>query len=157
MVKNLFMFIFISVLIIGCDNQYIVEPQLWELEEETESTEVNYFLVLESYLSLNENGYYIMEFLNSYDQTFTTLTANTGSPDYYQKLAWTSNKEIWMGNQWVNLVNPSSYTDELGEAHTVLGVWSEFIGDTIKVYAGYNDEYNNHYLDSLEVIIKDEE
>ena len=49
MVKNLFLVIFISILIIGCDNQYIVEPELWELEEETENTEVDYFLVLESY------------------------------------------------------------------------------------------------------------
>ena len=67
------------------------------------------------------------------------------------------NKEIWIGNEWVNLVNEASYTDELGEAHTVLGIWNEFIGDTVKVYAGYNDEYDNHYLDSLEVIIKNEE
>ena len=47
----------------------------------------------------------------------------------------------------------NSYTDNLGEAHTVLSVWPEFIGDTIKVYAGYTDEYNNHYVDSLEVIV----
>ena len=157
MVKNLFLVIFISVLITGCDNQYIVEPDLWELEDEIENTEVDYFLVLESYLPLDENGYYVMEFLNSYNQTFTTLSAETGSPDYYQKVAWISNKEIWMGNQWINIVNESSYTDEYGQAHTVLGVWPEFIGDTIKVYAGYNDQYENHYLDSLEVIIKDEE
>jgi len=157
MVKNLFLVIFISVLITGCDNQYIVEPDLWELEDEIENTEVDYFLVLESYLPLDENGYYVMEFLNSYNQTFNTLSAETGSPDYYQKVAWISNKEIWMGNQWINIVNESSYTDEYGQAHTVLGVWPEFIGDTIKVYAGYNDQYENHYLDSLEVIIKDEE
>ena len=157
MVKNLFLVIFISVLITGCDNQYIVEPDLWEIEDNEENIEVDYYLELDSYLPIDENGYYIMEYLNSYNQTFTTLTAETGSPDYYQKVAWISNKEIWMGNQWINLVNESSYTDELGEAHTVLGVWNEFIGDTVKVYAGYNDEYNNHYLDSLEVIIKDEE
>ena len=157
MVKNLFLVIFISVLTTGCDNQNIVEPVLWELEEEEQTTEVDYFLVLESYLPMDENGYYIMEFLNSYNQTFTTLTANTGSPTHYQKVAWVSNKEIWMGNQWINLVNEASYTDEFGEAHTVLGAWSEFVNDTVKVYAGYTDEYNNHYLDSLEVIVIDEE
>ena len=106
---------------------------------------------------MDENGYYIMEFLDTYNQTFTTLTASTGSYDNYQRVAWISNKEIWLGNQWINLVNGDSYTDENGHAHTVLGVWEEFIGDTVKVYAGYNDEYNNHHVDSLEVIIKDEE
>ena len=51
-----------------------------------------------------------------------------------------------------NLVNFSSYTDN-GAAHTVLGVWEQFIGDTIKVYSGYVDECNNQYIDSIEVII----
>ena len=156
MVKNLFWVIFISVLINGCDNQ-IVEPEIKNDIEVIEENEISYYLELESYLNLDGNGYYTMEYLQDWNQTFTTLTAMTGSHNQYQKIAWISNKEIWMGNQWINLVNGSSYTDELGEAHTVLGVWQEFIGDTIKVYAGYNDEYNNHYLDSLEVIIKNEE
>jgi hypothetical protein len=156
MVKNLFLVIFISVLITGCDNQ-IIEPELEFEEEVTEENEVSYYLDLESYLDIDENGYYIMEYLQDWNQTFTTLTAMTGSYNQYQRVAWISNKEIWMGNQWINLVNGDSYTDENGEAHSVLGVWEEFIGDTVKVYAGYNDEYNNHYLDSLEVIIKNEE
>ena len=156
MVKKLFWVIFISILIVGCDNQ-IVTPSLENEEEVIEENEVTYYLDLESYLNLDENGYYVMEYLQDWNQTFTTLTAMTGSYNQYQKVAWMSNKEIQVGNHWVTLVNGDSYTDELGEAHTVLGVWQEFIGDTIKVYAGYNDEYNNHYLDSLEVIIIDEE
>ena len=159
MVKNLFLVIFISVLVIGCDWR-ITEPIDYDVglyEEEEEYFEVNYYLELNSYLYLDENGYYIMEYLQDWNQTFTTLTAMTGSYNQYQKVAWISNKEIWIGNEWVNLVNEASYTDELGEAHTVLGIWNEFIGDTVKVYAGYNDEYDNHYLDSLEVIIKNEE
>ena len=32
-----------------------------------------------------------------------------------------------------------------------------FINDTIKVFAGYTDEDNNHYVDSLEVIVVDNE
>ena len=106
---------------------------------------------------MDGNGYYYMEFLNDYIQTFTTLSGMTGSYNTYQKVAWISNKEININGEWTNLVNEASYTDELGEAHTVLGVWDEFIGDTVKVYAGYTDEQNNHYVDSLEVIIKDEE
>ena len=48
-----------------------------------------------------------------------------------------SMKEINIDGAWINLVNGSSYTDEIGEAHTVLGVWEEFIGKTITIYGGY--------------------
>ena len=160
MVKNLFLVIFISILVVGCDWR-ITEPIDYDVglyeETEEEYNEPDYYLELDSYLNIDENGYYVMEFLNNYTQTFTTLSGMTGSYDVYQKVAWMSNKEILISGHWTNLVNGSSYTDEYGEANTVLGVWEEFVGDTIKVYGGYTDEYNNHYLDSLEVIIKDEE
>ena len=89
-------------------------------------------------------------FLIDYIQTFTTLQARTGNE--YQKIEWISNKEIKINNVWTNLVNSASYTDINGEAFTALGVWEEFINDTITVYCGYNDEYN-HYVDSLKVIV----
>jgi hypothetical protein len=146
MVKKLFSIIFICVSIIGCDNQII--------GVEDNNSNSGYFLVVNSYLDMDDNGYYTIEFLDDYNQTFTTLSAETGSDNVYQKMAWKSNKEINIGGYWINLVNGNSYTDNLGEAHTVLSVWPEFIGDTIKVYAGYTDEYNNHYVDSLEVIVK---
>ena len=156
MVKKLFLVIFISVLTIGCDNQ-IVEPDLWELDNTETNIEANYYLNMSSYLEKNENGYYMMEFLNSYNQTFTTLKAETGSDDYYQKVKWISNKEINIGGEWINSVNNNSYTDENGDSYTVLAAWEQMINDTIKIYAGYTDQYGNHYVDSLEVIILDEE
>ena len=156
MVRKLFLVIFISILTIGCDNQ-IVEPDLWDLDNTETNTEANYYLDISSYLEQNENGYYIMEFLNSYNQTFTTLTAKTGSSNYYQKVKWISNKEINKDGYWINSVNGNSYTDENGESHTVLSAWEEMINDTIKIYAGYTDQYDNHYVDSLEVIILDKE
>ena len=55
---------------------------------------------------------------------------------------------------WVNAVNQSAYTDDEGRGHTVLSAWEEFIGDTVKIYCGYHDECNIHYVDSLEVIIE---
>ena len=39
-------------------------------------------------------------------------------------------------------------------AYTVLGIWEEFIGDTIKVYCGYKNNCQITYTDSLEVIIE---
>ena len=152
MVKNLFSVIFISVLIISCDSQIVIGGD----EDEYLNDEIQYSIDVTSYLPL-DNGYYKMEYLNGYNQTFTTLTAETGSLDSYQHIAWMSNKEIKIGDEWINLVNGASYTDEFGEAHTVLSIWPEFINDTIKVYAGYNDEYGNHYVDSLKVIVIDEE
>ena len=58
-----------------------------------------------------------------------------------------------MSNNWVNLINSNSYTDEEGIANGVIGVWEQFIDDTITVYSGYTDEYNIHHVDSISVII----
>ena len=166
---SIFIYIFIyvfSFLITGCDNsivsyeydKYYPSDEEVNQSEESDDTDVDYYLNISAdSLSLDSNGFYVMEYLDGYYQTFTTLTAETGSMSTYQHIAWMSNKEIKIGNDWINLVNGYSYTDEFGEAHTVLSIWSEFVADTIKVYAGYNDEYNNHYIDSLDVIIKNEE
>ena len=161
--KHIYIFIYVlSFLTTGCEDSIIYDTDLHFNDEETiiedlDDIVVDYFLdVTSDSLELN-NGFYMMEYLNGYNQTFTTLTAETGSLDSYQHIAWMSNKEIKIGDEWINLVNGASYTDEFGEAHTVLSIWPEFINDTIKVYAGYNDEYGNHYVDSLKVIVIDEE
>jgi hypothetical protein len=152
MVKNLFWVIFISVLIISCDSQIVIGGD----EDEYIDDEIQYSIDITSYLPL-ENGYYQMEYLNGYNQTFTTLTTETGSNDKIQYVEWMTNKQILINGIWTNIINSVSYTDDLGEAHTVLSAWPEFIGDTITVYAGYYDEYFNHYVDSLKVIVTDEE
>ena len=100
------------------------------------------------------NGFYEMIHLSDYIQTFTTISAETGSFDEYQKLKWISNKEINIEGYWINSINKVSYTDENGEAHTTFSTWEEFINDTITVYCGYHDEYSNHYVDSLKIIVK---
>ena len=114
----------------------------------------DYTLSLDSYLEEDSNGYYHMEFLNGYTQTFTTLTAYTTSTDFNQRVGWMSAQEINISGYWINLVNSDSYTNSDGEAHTVLGVWEDFIGDTVTVYSGYTDQCNIQYIDSLKFIIK---
>ena len=56
-----------------------------------------------------------------------------------------SNREVniqhYGQDNWIDLVNSSSYTDDEGVAHTVLGVWEQFVGDTIKVYSGYSNNW----------------
>jgi hypothetical protein len=131
-------FIFIYILLCGCEPPICPDCYL-------ETSAPN--------LEMDVNGYYHMNLLEDYHQTFTTLRAETGSDENYLKVIWKSNKEIWMGNQWINLVNGSSYTDVEGNAHTVLGVWPEFNGDTVIVYCGYVNDCNITFRDSIGVII----
>ena len=141
--RNKYFFIFIYTLILtGCDVDSISGP----------SEDTSGFLTITAPdLEMDINGYYMMTFNPDYIQTFTTLNAETGRS--YEKVAWQSNKEILISGHWTQLVNGSSYTDDEGTAHTVLGVWGEFMSDTIKVWCGYTTDSGLHRLDSLEVII----
>ena len=143
MVKNTLKYIFIYILLVGCESPLTCEDC--------------YIDITAPDLQIDENGYYHMEFLNSYVQTFSTLEAETGIIDYTQKVKWISDTEIFISGYWIPLVNQFSYTDNDGKAYTVLGVWENFIGDTIKIYSGYTDNCNILHIDSLEVIIDDEQ
>ena len=139
MVKKIISYIFIYILLVGCESPLVCEGCYLDIKAPD--------------LTLDNNGYYHMEFLDSYVQTFSTLEAETGITSYNQKVKWVSNKEILIAGHWTNLVNGSSYTDEDGKAYTVLGVWENFVGDTVKVYSGYTDNCNILHVDSLEVVI----
>ena len=140
MVKNKIISIFIYILLIGCESPLSCEDCYLEIS------------TLD--LTMDVNGYHHMIFLDGYIQTFTTLKAETGIISYNQKVKWIANKEILISGYWTNLVNESSYTDDGGEAYTILSIWENFIGDTIKVYSGYTDNCNILHVDSLEVIIE---
>ena len=138
-IKLIFWVIFIYILLTGC-------------VDTIDKCYNDYYLEIDAPSLEKSSGYYELEFLSGYIQTFTTLQAQTGSE--YQKISWISDKEIELGGVWTNLVNPVSYTDDSGKAYTVLGVWEEFISDTITVYCGYEDMCSIHYIDSLKVIIE---
>ena len=150
MVKNLILVIFISVLIISCDNQIVG----WN-NNENNNEDGFYFLEIESYLEQDINGYYHMNLLNGYSQTFTTLTAKTGSYYNIQKVYWTANRtvDVNLGEE-VDVVNGSSYTDGEGEAHTVFSGWSEMVYDTITVKSYFYDDFDFLYQDSLKIIVE---
>jgi len=139
MVKKIISYIFIYILLVGCESPLVCEDCYLDINAPD--------------LTLDDNGYYHMEFLDSYVQTFSTLEAKTGITSYNQKVKWISNKEILIAGYWTDLVNGSSYTDDDGKAYTVLGVWENFTGDTIKVYSGYTDNCNIQHIDSLEVVV----
>ena len=141
MAKKIIWYIFIYILCVGCEVPLVCDDCYLEVSAPS--------------LQMDENGYYHIEWLDGYIQTFSTLQADTGVD--YQKVGWITDKEIniqYNGtDNLTSLVNTSSYTDSEGIAHTVLGVWEEFVGDTIKVYCGYTSSCDLQYIDSLEVIV----
>ena len=144
MSKKLIICIFIYIFTIGCES---TNP--FETEQCTSDCSLE---IGASSLQMDNNGYYHMTMLPQYSQTFATLDAYTGVEN--QKLGWIADQEIYLFNEWINPVNPASYTDVDGVGHTVLAVWPEFVGDTIKVYCGYNSYCTGvHYVDSLEVVV----
>jgi hypothetical protein len=152
MIKKLFTYIFIYTLI-GCGK--ILAP---DYQEEVNTQETGLYLEVSAPdLVKDDGGYYHMEWLEGYVQTFSTLDAETDSslrrPPI--KVMWHSDSGINFNGYWVSCVNPASYTNN-GTAHTVLSAWEEHIGDTLTVYVYYKDEGNNEYFDSLKVVIDNE-
>ena len=156
MVKKLFIYIFIYTLTVGC--HAILGPQdqeIWPDVSGDESCVSEYILDIEAPdLFRDSTGYYYIEWIDGYVQTFTTLSAKTESKNYSQKVFWSSNSGIYHMNEWVSSVNPASYTGEDGIANSVLAVWEEHIADTVMVYAAFEDECKYIYYDSLGVIVK---
>ena len=151
-------YIICLLLLYNCDNDntvvYYTDPY-YDNYNNQYTEDCDYTIKLTSYLNQNESGYYELEFLYDYIQTFSTLTVETNSYEIIQKVRFLSNKEIYLENEWINIIDSYSYTDEIdGFAHGVIGVWEQFINDTVKVYAGYTDECNIHHVDSLQIIIK---
>jgi len=147
MVKKLFIYIFIYTLLVGCNTQ---NPLNSECETDC------YLDVEAPSLQIDENGYYHIEWLEGYNQTFSTLDANTGSTFLIHKVYWGSDKGIIYDGEPISCVNPASYTSDDGIAHTVLSVWEVMITDTITVYAGYYDECDIEYMDSIKVVVDNE-
>ena len=147
MVRNLNSLIFIYILVVSCtDSSYYNNNPVVGCELPT------HLSVDAPSLELDENGYYHMEYLEGYNQTFTTLEASTGVE--LQKLAWMSSMEVEINGVWTNLVNSYSYTNDDGIGNTVLGVFPSQVGDTIKVWCGYEDDCQIYFLDSLKVIVE---
>ena len=140
-----FIYIFIYIILTGCETQNVI----------TGGCQVDTYLTMSApSLEIDENGYYHMEWLEGYVQTFSTLDANTGS-DGIVKVMWESDSGINYNGYWVSSVNPASYTDN-GVAHTVLAAWEEQIGDTLTIYAGYVDNCYIEYIDSIKVVVDNE-
>ena len=102
MVKKTFLYIFIYTLLVGCDTQSILTN---ETSEECVSN--CYLKVSAPSLQIDENGYYHMEWLEGYNQTFSTLDANTGS-GVITKVMWDSDSGINYSGYWGSSGNPAA-------------------------------------------------
>ena len=148
----------ISLILCGCESDPIYSYSSYMYNDINDNNDYNdnciYNIYMESYLEVDNNGFYHLKILNDWEQTFTTLSSHTNSTETIQKLQFISNKEIYFdGYGWINPINSFSYTDENGTAGGVLGVWPQFRGDTIKVYSGFQDECGFNHIDSLEIVI----
>ena len=151
MVKNLIIYIFIYTLLVGCDGESVSKIM-------TNSVcESDCFLEIEAPdLQIDNNGYYHIEWLEGYTQTFTTLDAKTGS-DNYHRVSWYSDSGVTYQEEFISCVNPASYTNENdGIAHTVLSVWESMIGDTLIIQAGYTDDCDNWFRKEIKVVVNNE-
>ena len=146
MVKNLIIYIFIYTLLVGCNTQNVLT------NSECESDFMMNVGAPE--LEMDENGYYHIEWLEGYNQTFATLEALTNT-EGYNKIYWTSQNGIEYGGEFISCVNPASYTSD-GIARQTMAVWEEMIGDTITIYAGFEDWCYNEHVDSIRIIVEDE-
>tara|TARA_Y100001938_G_C7982848_1_gene375322 strand:+ start:32 stop:472 length:441 start_codon:yes stop_codon:yes gene_type:complete len=145
MVKNLIIYIFIYTLLVGCNTQ---NPLNSECESDFTMN------VGATELEMDENGYYHIEWLEGYNQTFATLEAVTNT-EGYNRIYWSCDSGIQHEDSFVSCVNPASYTSD-GVALQTMAVWEEMIGDTIKIYARFEDWCYNEHIDSIGVIIENE-
>ncbi len=145
MIRNVNKYIFIYIItlfVIGCSNPIqtctdcFLEIDIPELERDSK-------------------GFYRLDFDNGSLQTFIQIRANIGKD--YEYVGWATDT-FFDGCTWgycedVPIVNGASYSGVDGYAYTMLGVYEENIGDVATIWAGYNDDYGNQWLDTIRVII----
>ena len=146
MVGKSILYIFIYTLLVGCDTQNPLNNEEFESDftMNVEAPE----------LEMDENGYYHIEWLAGYNQTFATLEEITNT-EGYNKIYWNSQSGIEYSGEFISCVNPASYTSD-GVARQTMAVWEEMVGDTITVYAGFCDWCQIQHIDSLSIVIKNE-
>ena len=145
-IKNILVYIFIYIFIVGCESN-IVGPT---------SECLDCYLELEAPdLTIDENGYYHLNYNDESLQSFTQLRAYVGYEMEY--VGWTTDTYFdgctWNYCENVPIVNGSAYSSEDGYAYQMMGVYEGNIGDIATIWVGYYDNYGKQWLDSLEVII----
>ena len=148
--RHLFnMLVIISALLVGCEDPYFAN-----LHSEGDNEEYS-FEVSTVWLEADNNGYFHMELSPGSNQTLTRLVAYTNNPNI-QKVMWESDTYWIFQGEEVPVVNSASYSDEdTGEAYTMFAPIYNMLGDTLRVYSWYYDDYNGnkYYIDYIEVVL----
>ena len=149
-IENLILYIFIYTLSIGCSSDNVLNS------ESVEECESNCVVIAEAPdLEYDKNGYYHIEWLEGYTQTFTTLKADIGI-EGYRRVNWNASLGIMYNGEFISCVNQHSYTSNNGIAQTTMGIWEGMIGDTITVYAEHVDWCGFINVDSIKVVVDNE-
>ena len=144
MIRNLISYIFIYVLLIGCESN-ILAPSECESDFEMELT---------SDLVIDENGYYHIEWLEGYNQTFATLEVITNI-EGYNRIYWSCDSGIEYGDEFISCVNGVSYTSN-GIAKQTMAVWEEMVGDTLTIHSGFEDWCYTQHVRFIKIVVDNE-
>ena len=93
---------------------------------------------------IQEDGHYHIDYYNDNEYTYAYIDAYVGNS--FEYIGWATN----IGN---DAISGESYSDYDFIATAVLKVTEQNIGNIVKVYCGYYDDWGEQYLDSLEIII----
>ena len=140
----------ITLLFVGCDDGILngqIETYDFDVNTGLEEDSNGYFHFL---LSEHNNG--------TSDQSLKRFTAQTNNPEI-QFVQWDCDSYYiyyHMEEEFiVPIINNSSYTDDLGEAHTMFGPHSSMVGDTVIVFVGYVDSfYDIEYTKTINIILE---
>tara|TARA_Y100000593_G_scaffold86168_1_gene164400 strand:- start:5431 stop:5847 length:417 start_codon:yes stop_codon:yes gene_type:complete len=123
---------------------------------------IEYEFTVETGLPLDGNGYYhfVMETYGT-SQALTKFTVHTNNP-ITQFVYWDCDTQFdyqWQNQNFdVDIINHSSYTNDVGDAFTMFGPQISMVGDTVTIYVGYVDyEYDIEYSEYFYVILEIDE
>ena len=167
MFRNIIMYIFIYTIIILCTGCEVVEQMAenvmsstyQDIQNWTDDNEycwdnnINLYVSLPGY-NKDNNGYYHIDFLEGYIQTFVNVQADTGVDDGIIFVEWMSSLLYNYQGTLLSPVNTSSYSNDNGIATSVLGVWEAFIGDTLVITAGCVNDCGEQSINSMKIIVE---
>ncbi len=154
MVKKTFMYIFIYTLLVGCEQVSMLTNSIEDGEIHNCESEFEYMNIDAPDLQMDENGYYHIEWLEGYNQTFSTLETETNVYGY-NRIYWGCDSGVEYSGEFISCINPASYTSD-GVAQQTMAVWEEMIGDTLTIYSMFEDGCYIQHIDSMKVVVDNE-
>ena len=136
-----FLLIVISALLFtGCDTIFS------DSDDNTDTTTLDVYMELE----MDENGYYLYDYPNESNNSYTYVKYTTNSNT---RIFWSSPDSFTIVHQGFPITEPiinySTYSDENGNGQQMIYIYQEHIGDTLEVIGYYSD----YVWDSVNFIV----